>query len=131
TRRGGTSGSRSEVGRLRWGERASGMGERFAVRSAGAVLGALLLSCVVSGSGCFSARADDLKPRVIVFVHGIHGSRDTWRAPNGAYWPQLIQTDPHFQKSDVVVAEYPTPQIRGRLSTEQLSQILWQGLKQQ
>jgi pimeloyl-ACP methyl ester carboxylesterase len=75
--------------------------------------------------------ADNLKPRVIVFVHGIHGDRETWRAPNGAYWPQLIQTDPHFQQSDVVVAEYPTPSMRGQYSTEQLSQILWQGLKRQ
>jgi len=76
-------------------------------------------------------RADDFKPRIIVFVHGIHGSRETWRAPNGAYWPQLIQTDPHFQKSDVVVAEYPTPSRHGQYSTTQLSEILWQGLQQQ
>ena len=55
------------------------------------------------------AHADNLKPRVIVFVHGLHGSRDSWRAPNGAYWPDLIRTDPHFPYSDVVVAEYPTP----------------------
>ena len=69
-----------------------------------------------------------MKRRVIVFVHGLHGSRDTWRAPNGAYWPQLIQTDPHFRNSDVVVAEYPTPSARGQLSTVQLSEILWQDL---
>lgn len=76
------------------------------------------------------ATAQNLKPRVIVFVHGLHGDRETWRAANGAYWPQLIQSDPHFQKSDVVVAEYPTPSMRGQLSTTQLAQILWQGLKQ-
>lgn len=104
------------------------MGKRVVVR---AVRGALFLSLVVAGCGCLRARADDLKPRVIVFVHGIHGGRDTWRASNGAYWPQLIQTDPHFQKSDVVVAEYPTPSMRGQLSTEKLSQILWQRLKAQ
>jgi len=86
---------------------------------------------MVAGSGCFIARADDLKPRVIVFVHGIHGSRESWRASNGAYWPQLIQTDPQFQKSDVVVAEYPTPTIHGQLSSLELSEILWQGLKRQ
>jgi len=81
--------------------------------------------------GLFSAgnlRAD-LKPRVIVFVHGIHGDRETWRAPNGAYWPQMIQTDPHFHLSDVVVAEYPTPATRGQYSTEKLAQILFDGLK--
>lgn len=110
---------------------APGVGERIVVRSAVAVFGALFLSLFLAGPGCCRVRADDLKPRVIVFVHGIHGSRDSWRAPNGAYWPQLIQTDPHFQKSDVVVAEYPTPSRRGQLSTEQLSQMLWQRLNAQ
>ncbi|MFZ0304087.1 MAG: hypothetical protein WAL75_15460 [Terracidiphilus sp.] len=92
---------------------------------------AFILSCVVAGPICLPARAQSLKPRVIVFVHGIHGDRNAWRAPNGAYWPQLIQTDPHFQNSDVVVVEYPTPSMRGRLSSAQLSEILWQKLKQQ
>jgi pimeloyl-ACP methyl ester carboxylesterase len=101
------------------------------LRSAFAVFWALFLSYIAAGPGCRPAMADNLKPRVIVFVHGIHGDRETWRAPNGAYWPQLIQTDPHFQQSDVVVAEYPTPSMRGQYSTEQLSQILWQGLKRQ
>jgi pimeloyl-ACP methyl ester carboxylesterase len=76
------------------------------------------------------AHAADLKPRVIVFVHGLHGNRETWRAPNGAYWPDLLRTDPHFQKSDVVVAEYPTPSMHGQYSTQQLSQLLWQQLQQ-
>jgi len=95
---------------------------------------ALILSYVAVGSGTFPAQAQDLKdlkPRVIVFVHGIHEDHEAWRAPNGAYWPQLIQTDPHLQQSDVVVAEYPTPSRHGQYSTQQLSQILWQGLKRQ
>jgi pimeloyl-ACP methyl ester carboxylesterase len=99
------------------------------LRRAVAVFWALILIYVAVGS--FPAQAQDLKPRVIVFVHGIHSDHETWRAPNGAYWPQLIQTDPHFQQSDVVVAEYPTPSRHGQYSTEQLSQILWQGLKKQ
>lgn len=107
------------------------LGEGYIVRRAVAALGALLLSSFLTGPGCRPAGAQDLKPRVIVFVHGIHGSRETWRASNGAYWPQLIQTDPHFQKSDVVVAEYPTPSVRGQYSTVQLSQILWQRLEVQ
>lgn len=106
------------------------MGERSLVRSAVAVFSALLLSFIAAAFGP-SARADDLKPRVIVFIHGIHGSRDTWRAPNGAYWPQLIQSDPHFRQSDVVVAEYPTPSMRGALSTEKLAQILFDRLQAQ
>ena len=100
------------------------------MRRAAAVLWALFLSYIVAGPGCFQVKAQELKPRVIVFVHGIHGDRNAWRAPNGAYWPQLIQDDPHFRESDVVVAEYPTPSMRGRLSTVQLAQVLWQGLKQ-
>lgn len=101
------------------------------MRSIVAAVMALFLSLVAAGSGCLPAKADNLKPRVIVFVHGLHGGRDTWRASNGAYWPQLLQSDPHFQKSDVVVAEYPTPSAHGQFSTTQLSQILWQGLKRQ
>ena len=101
------------------------------MRRALIVISVLFLSFSSANRICFAAAAEDLKPRVIVFVHGIHGSRETWRASNGAYWPQLIQTDPHFQKSDVVVAEYPTPSMHGKLSTAQLSEILWQGLSRQ
>jgi pimeloyl-ACP methyl ester carboxylesterase len=107
------------------------IGEIFALRSRFAIFWALLFSCIVAGPGCFRGQAAELKPRVIVFVHGIHGDRETWRASNNAYWPQLIETDPHFQQSDVVVAEYPTPSRHGQLSTQQLSEILWQRLKQQ
>jgi pimeloyl-ACP methyl ester carboxylesterase len=110
---------------------ASGIEERSFVRRVVVVLLTLLLSFAAAGSNCFQATAENLKPRVIVFVHGLHGSRDTWRAPNGAYWPQLIQTDPQFRNSDVVVAEYPTPSARGQLSTVQLADILWQGLNRQ
>lgn len=108
--------------------------EGFALRRAVPVFWALFLSFAIAGmigSGCLEAKADQLKPRVIVFVHGLHGDHETWRAANNAYWPQLIETDPHFQKSDVVVAEYPTPSTHGQLSTTQLAQILWKGLKQQ
>jgi pimeloyl-ACP methyl ester carboxylesterase len=100
----------------------------LAVRRTSALLWAFFLGCLVAGS--LQARADDLKPRVIVFVHGLHGDHDTWRAANGAYWPQLVQTDPRFSRSDVVVAEYPTPSSHGRLSTNQLAELLYQGLKQ-
>jgi len=70
------------------------------------------------------------RARVIVFVHGLHGSRDSWRASNGAYWPDMIRTDPRFAYSDVEVAEYPTPASNGRMSSTQLADILWTRLKQ-
>ena len=101
------------------------------MRSIVAAFWALLLGCLVSVPFCTPAKADNLKPRVIVFVHGLHGSRETWRASNGAYWPQIVQTDEHFQKSDVVVAEYPTPSMRGQYSSAQLAQILYESLKRQ
>jgi len=78
----------------------------------------------------FEARAEAVKPRVVVFVHGIHGDRDTWRAPNGAYWPAMLSADQHFQKSDIVVVEYPTPSSHGQMSSVQLAQILWQRLSE-
>ena len=65
------------------------------------------------------------RARVIVLVHGLHGSRESWRASNGAYWPDLIRTDPRFAYSDVEVAEYPTPSSNGRMSSVQLAEILW------
>jgi len=67
---------------------------------------------------------------VIVFVHGLHGSRETWRAANRAYWPDMIRTDPRFAYSDVEVAEYPTPASNGKMSSVQLADILWARLKQ-
>jgi pimeloyl-ACP methyl ester carboxylesterase len=70
------------------------------------------------------------RARVIVFVHGLHGSRDSWRASNGAYWPDLIRKDPRFAYSDVEVAEYPTPSSNGKMSSVQLAAILWTHLKQ-
>ena len=69
------------------------------------------------------------RARVIVFVHGLHGSRESWRASNGAYWPDLIRMDPRFAYSDVEVAEYPTPASNGKMSSVQLADILWTHLK--
>jgi pimeloyl-ACP methyl ester carboxylesterase len=71
-----------------------------------------------------------LHPRVIVFVHGLHGDRDSWRAANGAYWPDLVKTDTHFAYSDVVVAEYPSPSSNGKMSSVQLADTLWNHLRQ-
>jgi len=72
-----------------------------------------------------------IHPRVIVFVHGLHGDRSSWRAANGAYWPDLVRTDPHFAYSDVVVAEYPSPASNGKMSSVQLSETLWNDLRKE
>lgn len=70
------------------------------------------------------------RARVIVFVHGLHGSRESWRAANGAYWPDLVRSDPRFAYSDVDVAEYPTPASHGKMSSAQLSDVLFARLRQ-
>jgi pimeloyl-ACP methyl ester carboxylesterase len=71
-----------------------------------------------------------LRARVIVFVHGLHGSRESWRAANGAYWPDMVKTDPHFAYSDVDIAEYPSPASNGKMSSVQLADMLWNRLRQ-
>ena len=71
-----------------------------------------------------------LRPRVIVFVHGLHGDRTSWRAGNGAYWPDLVKTDPRFAFSDVEVAEYPSPTSNGKMSSVQLADMLYNKLRQ-
>ncbi|MGI4855046.1 MAG: esterase/lipase family protein [Janthinobacterium lividum] len=71
-----------------------------------------------------------MRDRVIVFVHGLHGNRDSWRAANGAYWPDLVKSDPHFAYSDVDVAEYPSPPSGGKMSSVQLADMLWTRMKQ-
>jgi pimeloyl-ACP methyl ester carboxylesterase len=68
-------------------------------------------------------------PRVIVFVHGIHGDRNSFRAANGAFWPDLIRSDPRFAYSDVEVAEYPSPASNGKMSSVQLADLLWTNLQ--
>jgi pimeloyl-ACP methyl ester carboxylesterase len=114
----------------------------------------LLILCVLAGASSRPVRAEDLPagepqtqaaptpadshtgtqspvhPRVIVFVHGIHGSRDSWRAANGAYWPDMVKTDPRFAYSDIVVAEYPSPSSNGKMSSTQLADTLWTRLRQ-
>ena len=70
------------------------------------------------------------RARVIVFVHGLHGSRESWRASNGAYWPDMIRSDPRFAYSDVAVAQFPTPSSNGKMSSVQLAEYLFAHLKQ-
>ena len=86
---------------------------------------------VLSGWACFGqpVPAASLRPRVIVFVHGLHGNHETWRAANGAYWPDLVKTDPRFAYSDVEVAEYPSPASNGKMSSVQLADMLWNRLR--
>jgi pimeloyl-ACP methyl ester carboxylesterase len=78
----------------------------------------------------FAGVAQTLRPRVIVFVHGLHGNKDSWRNPNGAYWPDMVRSDPRFAYSDVVVAQYPSPPTNGKMSSMQLADILWSQLRQ-
>ena len=45
----------------------------------------------------------------IVFVHGLWGSKDTWRwSESHPSWPELVVQDSNFANFDVYVVEYPT-----------------------
>ena len=98
----------------------------------------LSIALLLSNGSAFSAQAglqqsrSPLGPRarVIVFVHGLHGGHESWRASNGAFWPDLIKSDPRFAYSDVDIAEYPSPASNGRMSSVQLADALWTRLKQ-
>ncbi|MGI4827757.1 MAG: esterase/lipase family protein [Janthinobacterium lividum] len=113
------------------------------------LLDILLILCCLDGSLPARSRAEGIQngsssvqavpqqspqppghPRVIVFVHGLHGDRESWRAANDAYWPDLVRTDPHFAYSDVVVAAYPSPSSGGKMSSVQLADTLWKSLRQ-
>ena len=87
------------------------------------------LFCTLACPAQAPASPSTMRPRVIVFVHGLHGSRESWRAANGAYWPDLMRTDPHFAFSDVDVAEYPTPASNGKMSSIVLAEFLWNALR--
>jgi pimeloyl-ACP methyl ester carboxylesterase len=95
----------------------------------------LFLFIFLQSSAAFSQAAiPQVQPgsraRVIVFVHGLHGDRDSWRAANGAYWPDMVKTDPRFSYSDVEIAEYPSPASNGKMSSIQLADMLWNRLNQ-
>jgi pimeloyl-ACP methyl ester carboxylesterase len=88
-------------------------------------LRATLAQAVSQQSGALPAS----RARVIVFVHGLHGSHESFRAANGAYWPDMVRTDPRFAYSDVDVPEYPSPASNGKMSSVQLADILYNRLK--
>ena len=71
------------------------------------------------------------RPRVIVFVHGLWGSHDSWRGSNKAYWPEMLSVDSRFSRSDVFVAEYSTPDHGNTNSTVDLANLLWKQLSEE
>jgi len=77
------------------------------------------------------------KDRVIVFVHGIFSDADrAWTSPQGAYWPQLILSDPAFSDSDVYVANYESPTAGNTLTIDEVvsslnSRLTGQGVFEQ
>jgi pimeloyl-ACP methyl ester carboxylesterase len=45
----------------------------------------------------------------VVFVHGILSSADTcWRNPDGAFWPELLASDPELATQGIYVFTYRT-----------------------
>ncbi len=95
-----------------------------------AAFNVILFGLVLLGKAWLGRAQAEPRPRVIVFVHGLHGSKESWRAANGAYWPDMVRSDPRFAFSDVEVAEYPTPASNGKMTSAQLAEFLWKRLSQ-
>jgi hypothetical protein len=73
-------------------------------------------------SGGPSGSAPSTKDTVIVFVHGVFGDAcSTWKARNGAYWPDLVAHDDLFSGSDVYVYNFPTPKLRASYNVGELA----------
>lgn len=71
-------------------------------------------------------RADPKNKAVIVFVHGWTGKAvQTWtNERTGAYWPDLLRTDPAFSDANIYVLEYPAATPDGGLTINEISQLL-------
>jgi pimeloyl-ACP methyl ester carboxylesterase len=62
---------------------------------------------------------------VIVFVHGVFGDADTtWKAANGASWPELMRGDEAFAGVDLYTVSLPSPMILWSLSINELADRL-------
>src|SRR5258705_9685610 len=63
-------------------------------------------------------RNEEKSKTVIVFVHGWTGDAvQTWTNPKtGAYWPELLRTDPAFAGINIFVLEYPAAKPAGGLT---------------
>jgi triacylglycerol esterase/lipase EstA (alpha/beta hydrolase family) len=60
---------------------------------------------------------------VIVFVHGIFGdSVSTWTNRNGAYWPDLLGSDPFFSRYDVYTYEYASRLVGTFFSIDEIAE---------
>lgn len=66
--------------------------------------------------------------RLVVFVHGIAGdSVSTWRnRATGAYWPELLATDPAMAGFDVYVVGFASPLLSRASTIEEIAQRLLQ-----
>lgn len=78
-------------------------------------------SCSASGSGYF--RRVDNADTVIIFVHGVLGdAKQTWTAPNGVYWPDLLAKDNFYNGMSIYTYEYPSSIFRGNFSIDEISE---------
>ncbi|WP_156945001.1 triacylglycerol lipase [Bradyrhizobium sp. Ec3.3] len=72
-------------------------------------------------------RADSKNKAIIVFVHGWTGKAvQTWtNERTGAYWPELLRTDPAFADANIYVLEYPAATPDGGLTINEISELLY------
>jgi hypothetical protein len=62
---------------------------------------------------------------VIVFMHGVLGAAEgTWTNKAGAFWPELIKTDPELKGFDIYLYQFPTALLKRSMSIDELSEDL-------
>jgi pimeloyl-ACP methyl ester carboxylesterase len=117
---------------LRWSQRLNNGPTHPRWRSVAAVLCGVTMIVVACKSQSGSPPAESgfvgervpHASRVVVFVHGVLGSKDTWTAKNGAYWPEMLKSDPTFRSVDVFDYEYDSPLLASGLSIDELADDL-------
>ncbi len=67
-------------------------------------------------------KAKEKNDSIIIFVHGITGNhKDTWTNPeNGAYWPDLFNSDPDLNKYDISVINYYSELFNNKFTLREL-----------
>src|ERR1700709_1703838 len=63
---------------------------------------------------------------VIVFMHGVLGdAKSTWKnSSTGAFWPEIVKTDPEFAGYDIYVYDFPTKLLSRSMSVPELAEDL-------
>jgi pimeloyl-ACP methyl ester carboxylesterase len=101
------------------------MGQLKRLCAISAALVCLLYVTIVSAQdigGSYVPKYDPKKKSVLIFVHGVLGdARGTWTHQNGAYWPDLVSSDPLFAEANVYVHRYESTKVESAQDIEELA----------